>query len=264
LCSVGVPRAQERLAWAPDDRIELVYDVLAGGRVAELTLGFDFAGMRYSISTRQTSAGVLRWIWSWESVAQVRGRFTADRTQPEKYRVVGNSRGKPRTVEIDYVNGEPARVAVEPSNRSDGREEVPVALRRGALDPASAIMSVLRQVNETGTCEGRVPVFDGRQRYDIVFKDAGTRKLEREGTSIFAGEAQVCEFSWVPIAGRTRREGAPSRVEDDRRFGKAYLAPFDNGAAKAPVRVEFEAWFGTVVGHLHAVRRTHTTADAAD
>ncbi len=264
LFSAGPAGAQERLAWAPEDRVELVYDVFAGGRVAEMTLEFDVAGTRYSIATRQSSAGVLRWVWSWDSVAQVRGRFLNGGAQPERYRVLGRSRGKSRSVEIDYRDGEAVHVAVEPSNRSDGRDEVPAALRKGAVDPASAIMTVLRQVNEGRTCEARTPVFDGRQRYDIVFADGGVREIAASLASVFAGEARVCEFHWVPIAGRTRREGAPARAEDDRRGGRAFIAPIGEGEAKAPVRIEFDAWFGTIVGHLRSVRRVPSTTEAAN
>ncbi|MBI1244293.1 MAG: DUF3108 domain-containing protein [Alphaproteobacteria bacterium] len=264
--TVGVlPAAgQERLAWAPEDRIELVYDVFAGGRVAELALAFDITGLRYSISTRQASAGVLRWIWSWESVAQVRGRFLHDGVQPDTYRVLGRSGGKSRTVAIDYHDGEPAHVTAEPSNKSDGRDEVPAALRHGTVDPASAIMGILRRVNEGGSCDARTAVFDGRQRYDIVFRDSGVRMVDASLASNFTGEARVCEFSWVPIAGRTRREGAPVRAEDDKRYGRAFIARIGDGPTLAPVRVEFEAWFGTVVGNLRAVNHAATTAKAAN
>lgn len=251
--------AQERLAWAPADRVELVYDVFAGGRVAELALEFGLSGSHYSIAARQSSAGVLRWIWSWESVAHVRGRFSTDGVQPDAYRVLGQSRGKSRKVAIDYRDGDPTLVTVEPTNRSDGREDVPVSLRRNTVDPVSAIMSVLRRINDGAACDARVPVFDGRQRYDIVFRDSGVQSVEANSISIFSGSARLCEFHWVPIAGRTKREGAPQRPEDDRRVGRAYVARFGDGPAMAPVRVEFEAWFGTVVGHLREVRRVETT-----
>ncbi|MBI3505840.1 MAG: DUF3108 domain-containing protein [Proteobacteria bacterium] len=265
VCLAGVPAAaQPQLAWAPSDRIELVYEVYAGARVAVMSLEFGISGDRYTISTRQASAGVVRWLWPWHSNADVRGRFLDNATVPETYRVHGESRGKARSVAMDYRDGELVRVDAVPSNNADERDEVLPDQRRGAIDPASAIMTVIRQVNEGKACDARTPVFDGRQRYDIVFKDRGLERLERTYFSAFEGDARVCEFHWVPIAGRLRRAGMPQRTEDDKRAGRALMARFGDGPAQAPVRIEFEAWFGTIVGYLREVRTLEQTATAED
>jgi hypothetical protein len=251
---------QDKHAWVPGERVELVYDVFAGGRIAEMSLEFGVVGSNYNISTRQTSAGVLNWIWPWQSSTDVRGRFIGRATQPEAFRVNGQSRGKVRSVEMDYRDGELLRVETIPTNQDDNRDEVTPEQRRGAIDPASAIMSVIRQINEGQGCDARTPVFDGRQRYDIVFADRGMGEVASDAASIFKGEARICEFHWVPIAGRLRRPGMPVRADGDRRSGRAYMAEFGAGSAKAPVRIEFEAWFGTVVGHLREVRNVGQAA----
>ena len=262
LSAAGPAAAQSDFAWVPSERVELVYEVFAGGKVARMALEFGVVGDAYSISTRQSSVGVLGWLWPWHSNASVSGRFLAGATVPDIYRVKGESRGRARSVAMDFRDGEVVRVDAVPANNADDREEVRPDQRRGAVDPASAIMTVIRQVNEGGACDARTPVFDGRQRYDIVFKDAGTARLARDNGSIFEGEARICDFHWVPIAGRLRRAGMPERSEDDRRAGRAFMAKFGSGAALAPVRIEFEAWFGTVVGYLREVRTLEQSATA--
>lgn len=248
-------------AWAPRERLEMVYDVLAGGRVAEFTLEFGVVGDSYRIASRQASAGVVRWAFPWQSTTEVHGRFDAAVTVPESYRVKGEFRGKPRRVEMDFRNGELVRYEAVPNNVEDEREEVTPEQRRGALDPVSAIMAVIRQANTGGGCDARVPVFDGRQRYDILFTDRGMTEIKSHYASIFEGQARICAFEWLPIAGRLKRAGMPPR-EADRRFGRAYMAPVEAGGALAPVKIEFEAWFGTVTGHLREVRRLEQKAAA--
>jgi hypothetical protein len=248
-------------AWAPRERLEMVYDVLAGGRVAVLTLEFGVVGDSYRIASRQASAGVVRWAFPWQSTTEVRGRFDAALTVPETYRVKGEFRGKPRRVEMDFRNGELVRYEAVPNNVDDEREEVTPEQRRGALDPVSAIMAVIRQANEGRGCDARMPVFDGRQRYDIAFTDRGMADIKSHHASIFEGQARVCAFEWVPIAGRLKRAGMPPR-DADRRFGRAYMAPVEADGAQAPVKIEFEAWFGTVTGHLREVRRLEQKAAA--
>ncbi len=176
------------------------------------------------------------------------------------FRVSGQSRGKLRSVEMDYREGVLVRVDAVPPNHADDRDEVTPEQRQGAIDPASAIMSVIRQINEGQGCDARTPVFDGRQRYDIVFADRGMGTVASDSASIFKGEARICEFHWVPIAGRLRRPGMPARADADRRAGRAFMAEFGAGPAQAPVRIEFEAWFGTVVGHLREVRTLEQAA----
>ena len=53
LAAAGPAAGQEKHAWVPGGRVELVYDVFAGGRIAEMSLEFGVAGNDYSISTRR-------------------------------------------------------------------------------------------------------------------------------------------------------------------------------------------------------------------
>jgi hypothetical protein len=254
--------AEPQVAWATTDRLELVYDVAAGARIVELTLEFSVADDRYNISSRQTSVGLVRWLFPFESRTDVAGRFVAAATEPSSYRVKGEFRGKPRSVEMDFRDGALVRSQTFPENVDDERDEVTPEQRVGAVDPVSAVMAVIRQMNEGRGCDARVPVFDGRMRYDIVFKDAGQREVPREGNSVFSGMAEVCEFAWVPIAGRSRKATANRKPEDDKRTGRAFMAPLGSGQVVAPARIEFETWFGTVVGHLREVRGTAQKAAA--
>lgn len=242
------------------ERIELTFDVTAGARVAQMSLAYSVTGDSYEIASSQRSVGILDWIFPWRSTTEVAGLLRGPASVPTSYRSQGVFRGNPRKVELFFEEGKVVRMETVPENRDDERDEVPVDMRVGALDPVSAILAVIRQANDTGSCAARVPVFDGRQRYDIVFEDLGPREVPRHHASSFQGMARACEFNWVPIAGR--RRNANITAGNDRRGGVAYMAPIGIGAAEAPVRIEFHAWFGTVTGHLREIRRVPMKADA--
>jgi hypothetical protein len=242
------------------ERIEITFDVTAGARVAQMSLAFSATGETYEIASSQRSTGFLDWIVPWRSTTEVTGRFQGPASVPGSYRSEGTFRGNPRKVELFFEDGKIVRMETVPENSDDERDEVAPELRAGALDPVSAILAVIRQANETGACTARVPVFDGRQRYDIVFEDLGMRDVPRHYASTFQGMARACEFNWVPIAGRRRNANITSG--NDRRGGTAYMAPIGIGAMQAPVRIEFHAWFGTVTGHLREIRRLPAKADA--
>lgn len=241
------------------ERIELTFDVTAGARVAQMSLAYSVTGDAYEIVSSQRSVGFLDWIFPWRSATEVTGLFRGPASVPTSYRSEGVFRGNPRKVELFFEDGKVVRMDTVPENRDDERDEVPLELRAGAIDPVSAILAAIRKANDTGSCSARVPVFDGRQRYDIVFEDLGPREVPRHHASAFQGMARACEFNWVPIAGR--RRNANITAANDRRGGLAYLAPIGVGAAEAPVRIEFHAWFGTVVGHLRDVRRVPVRAE---
>ncbi len=246
-------------AFTSGDRYEVDFDVTAGGRIAHLTLAFAMVGQNYQFASRQESAGLLDWLASWRSQTEVRGFFRGADPVPTSYRVDGMFRGNPRKVELVFEDGRVVRMDTVPEARDDDREEVPAALREGAVDPVSALVYALRTVNETGKCDARVKVFDGRQRYDVAFTDKGMQRVARHNASNFEGEARACEFEWIPIAGRKRNPSI--RVSGEQRVGTVYLAPVADSAVLAPVRIEFTLWFGTVVGHLRDVRRMPARAE---
>lgn len=246
-------------AFTSGDRYEVDFDVTAGGRIAHLTLAFAMVGQNYQFASRQESAGMLDWLVSWRSQTEATGYFRGADPVPTSYRVDGTFRGDPRKVELIFEDGRVVRMDTVPEARDDDREEVPPALREGAVDPVSALVYALRSVNETGKCDARVKVFDGRQRYDIVFTDKGTTAVPRHYASNFEGAARACEFEWIPIAGRKRNPSV--RMSGDQRSGTVYLAPVAGGAVVAPVRIEFASWFGTIVGHLRDVRRMPARAE---
>ena len=260
--AVSCGPAAAETAWAPRDRLEMVYDVVSGARIVELTLEFAVVGDTYQIASRQASVGVVRWLFPWQSRTDVEGRFAGASTQPSTYRVKGEFRGKPRSVEMDFRDGTLVRNEAVPENRDDERDEVTQEQLAGAIDPISAIMAVIRQINEGRGCTSRHAAFDGRMRFDIVFEDKGRRDLPRATGSIFEGAAELCEFTWIPIAGRSRRATANRNPETENRTGRVFMAPLGERGVLAPARIEFETWFGTVVGNLREVRGLPQKASA--
>ncbi|MFM7344986.1 MAG: DUF3108 domain-containing protein, partial [Tagaea sp.] len=201
------------------ERIELTFDVTAGARVAQMSLAYSVTGDAYEIVSSQRSVGFLDWIFPWRSATEVTGLFRGPASVPTSYRSEGVFRGNPRKVELFFEDGKVVRMDTVPENRDDERDEVPLEMRAGAVDPVSAILATIRLANDTGSCSARVPVFDGRQRYDIVFEDLGPREVPRHHASTFQGVARACEFNWVPIAGR--RRNANVTAANDRRGGVA-------------------------------------------
>jgi len=184
------------------------------------------------------------------------GTIVSDAMAPVRHRSQAQVRGRHRSVEIDYEKGVVSAVRVDPLPADDeARDEVPVSMQREGIDPMSAILGAVQRLSTGHGCTGRLPVFDGRRRYDLILSDRGRRAMPETRYSSFAGEALQCDFIYEPIAGHVRRRPDPETA--DKRCvqsGRVYAA-VATGSLVMPVRIEIDGDWGITVAHLRDVRR---------
>jgi hypothetical protein len=71
---------------------------------------------------------------------------------------------------------------------------------KGVVDPLSAIMVLSR--SPTGDpCDRRIPIFDGKERFDLIFSRKGEMRVTEQAPSGQPAVAQVCGVRYLPIAG---------------------------------------------------------------
>jgi hypothetical protein len=88
-----------------------------------------------------------------------------------------------------------------PDDRPKGLIPVTREQLRNVLDPLTGVMSL--SIGDTAhPCERRLPIFDGRQRFDLVFTPAGK--------PVPPTVDQVCHVKMIPIAGYRPGEGSES------------------------------------------------------
>ncbi len=71
---------------------------------------------------------------------------------------------------------------------------------KGVLDPLSAIMAISR-ASGANPCDRRVPVFDGKERFDLLLSYKSEMKITEQQPSGQPGVAYVCRVKYLPIAG---------------------------------------------------------------
>jgi hypothetical protein len=113
----------------------------------------------------------------------------------------------------------------------------------GTVDNLTAYLLLERQVARGGGCDLRVPVFDGRHRYDLVFSDAGKHVLTPADGQNFNGETQACRMVRDELGGfyvdKNHEEGASS--------GTIWYAPrMISGDLAVPVRMTMQTEIGDV------------------
>jgi len=237
-------------------RLGLAYEVYSAGfhvLAIDLDVGLGPAG--YGVTANIRSTGIVGWLVDWRQFVEATGTLSGDKVEPLRYRSEALIRGRRRLVEIDYAMGDIAALDVFPLSRDDEeREEVDPALHRDTVDPISALLAIVRAVSDGRGCTARLPVFDGRRRYDLVLTDRGAQPVvESHYIRVDEGVRQ-CDFVVHPIAGYRKR--APGAREERRlRQGSAWLAPVMAGVPATPVRIEFNGDWGETIVHLRAVWR---------
>jgi len=101
------------------------------------------------------------------------------------------------------------------------------------LDPLSGVMA-LSLGNIAKPCEQKLPIFDGKQRFDLVFSPTGRSK----------GADQVCRVRLVPISGHKKGEGAGSVIAGDI---EVVMRPVPKANILIPYRVTVPTIIGAAV-----------------
>ena len=58
----------------------------------------------------------------------------------------------------------------------------------------TVLAAIARQYNQVGFCDSRIPIFDGKRRFDAIFRDEGKEEIKANEYSAFAGRAAKCSM----------------------------------------------------------------------
>jgi hypothetical protein len=105
------------------------------------------------------------------------------------------------STKVDFDNG--SVIEVKHSPKPTPKPDI-VPLReqhmKGVLDPLSAIM-VVADYSNPDPCDRHLPVFDGKERFDLVLSYKGEVKVNEQQPSGQPAIAHVCRVKYKPIAG---------------------------------------------------------------
>ncbi len=238
------------------------YKVYFGG-FAAIALEIDLArtARHYRISTTVRTLGVIDMLFPWTMRAYSRGRLEGAELRPEAAGHTSAWRGQQRIVEILYRDGRATVERVVPAPDRDERAPVPDEDVGGTIDLAGAVLSMSLAIEAGHGCAGRVRVFDGRRRYDLVAERIGIEAVRRFGRAGYVPRALKCRVTMERRSG-FRKSGDYGKSDmdgrdgsdADRRAGTVWFAPPGAGMPPVPVSIEVETKWGLVIAHLLRAR----------
>lgn len=201
------------------------YEVEAKGKFSLL------AGMLYRASGRTTSEGTL----------------SNSGPQPAKFTVSYDSGKKKERREMRFSGGAVKDVSIVPRKKRSASRHVAVteAQLRNVLDPLTAAFLYARSDGPSGDlriCHQTVPVFDGKQRFDIVLKPKRTETLANGAP--LSGAVAVCQVKYVPIAGH-KPDHAGVKFLTENEDLEVWLVSVPGTALHIPYRVVIPTAWGT-------------------
>jgi hypothetical protein len=121
----------------------------------------------------------------------------------------------------------------------------------GVLDPMSGAFLTAQSDNPNGdlsVCNKTLPVFDGRQRYDLVVSPKRAVTVKRTTPTGYGGPAVICRVKFIPIAGH-QPDNAAIRLMQQSNEIEVWLIPVRASTMYVPYRIVLP----TPVGYGSAV-----------
>ena len=188
--------------------VTAVYNVSFGllGKIGSFRFKSTLKGEAYALTAE---AKIETGVFDYSGAMTSMGTVLSAATKPGRYQfnykqkaILGKK--KKRSVAMAFDRSGVKNVKFVPPD-PPSKKAIPVteAQLKNVLDPLSGVMA-LSLGNIAKPCEQRLPIFDGKQRFDVVFSPTGRSEGEMGG--------HVCHVHLVPISGHKKGEGAASVI----------------------------------------------------
>jgi hypothetical protein len=188
-------------------RIEAVYRVDLGSfNLGNFRLTTVFHGDGYEMRGEGRFTILKGLLYEWRGVTASAGRVTSAGPEPAMYALSYSDGGK-KTEQLRMTFGSHAvtDITIVPNKVPNGRT-IPVTKEQleGVVDPMSGAFLTAHSENPNGdlnVCNQTVPVFDGKQRFDLVLTPKRAVAVKGATAGGYSGPAVICQVKFIPIAG---------------------------------------------------------------
>jgi hypothetical protein len=259
----GIAAVQAQTRGGPDG-FSLTYDVYSGGfralrldftvdiedRIVSDIAAVEAMSPRYDTRVKMETSGIIGALFNWRFDATSTGAWRDSEIVPVRYRTANVWRGNEREVAIEYENGVARKVSAIPPYSEEDMKKVTPSMRSGAVDPTSAVTSLVLTSAFEGRCRPQTAVYDGRRRYDANMAVLAPRDLKPSAYAPFVGLADGCKLTFKRIAGFKPDRKRLQDFEVD-----IWLAEVGVEAGRVPVRLELVTPWGKGFAHLVSARK---------
>ena len=156
---------------------------------------YELRGKDYRVQSEVSTNGIFDTLYPFKAEYFTNGKIEGNKLRTESYKYKSRSRFNTRRKELIYNDkGEPIyRI----SAKNDKEKKVTIEQdvdNKGTTDLQTVVAKLALQYNQVKFCAARMEVFDGKRRYDVIFKDEGQDTLPATEKSPFSGPASKCSM----------------------------------------------------------------------
>ena len=230
--------------------LQLTYRVgLGHAELATTDAKWVFDKDAFEVVATSRTVGLTEMLRRYRGRAELAGKIDGGRYLPIRLQISGISSRGNREAESAWTSDvSSASTRREPA--LDLEKVFPLVDKHinGAIDPLSAMLNVLSNISQIGSCAGSERIYDGLRTSEITLFDFGADYLKKDRPFAFEGTVIKCGFIGKPTGGHQRKS----------RWRKKQPAPDDILIYIAevrpdlflPVRMEARSFIGTLTVRL--------------
>ena len=210
----------------------------------------------YSFEGSVATEGTLSFFYEFEGKNSLIGEIINGSYQPRRFESESTYDDETYIVDMSWPKGLQRPVfTVEPEPEKDEIHPLRQASLRNVLDPYSAMLVALSDLEANDNCDGVYRVFDGRRRSEFHLKDFGTTELAADEPWSYSGPVHICGSASKMIGGHKIKKNGDEDDEMDFEKVQIFVGRPD-GTTLMPVRIEMNSFLGSVIVRLNMDRST--------
>ena len=204
--------SSQRLELAATYRVEF-----GAFNLGDFHLTATLEGPKYKLKAKGKFSVVGGMIYRASGKTEATGKLAKSGAEPSRFSVTYKGGSKKEERRFNFVNGAVDQISIVPSRKPSPRS-VPITAGQleNVLDPLTAGFLSVRAKKNPDACQRSLPVFDGKQRFDIVLSPKRIEPLPTSAPAGVSGPLAVCRVKFVPIGGyRPDHPGIKFMTETD-------------------------------------------------
>lgn len=149
----------------------------------------------FEVNSSVKTFGVFDTLYPFKADYKTAGKISKNNLLPLNYRYKSQTRFNKRSKELVYDDA--GTLLYRKSSKNGRSKKVGIAnddKNNGTTDFQTVFAKLARQYQKVRFCDSRMPVFDGKRRFDVIFKDEGTETLPQSEKFSFGGKAAKCSM----------------------------------------------------------------------
>ena len=225
--------------------VDAVYQISwLGTHIGDFRIKSSITARQYSLQAN-AELSVFFGTFSWQGATTSSGLMTANGPVPQNYTFKYATNDKRESVELRFQKRMVQDILINPPQYPGSRNvQITAAHLQNVVDPLSAIVLLSQaRLNRGEACNKRLPIFDGKIRYDLVLSPKGTRNVGTSGK--LRGTAYVCSVRFVPIAGHKMGKQGDNDYASGNTGIEVWLVPVPEAGLIVPYYVHVPTPAGT-------------------